>query len=56
MEHLTLTASGQAAYVELRGIAEKYEAALMTSLTAEESKVLRRALVKLAEMETVRFT
>ena len=56
VEHLTLTASGQAAYVELRGIAEKYEAALMTSLTAEESKVLRRALVKLAEMETVRFT
>lgn len=56
VEHLTLTPAGQAAYVELSGIAQQYEAALVTSLTAEETKVLRRALVKLAEMETVRFT
>lgn len=56
VEHLTLTPTGQAAYVELSGIAEQYEATLMTSLSAEESKVLRQALVKLAAMDTVRFT
>ncbi|MGC1498244.1 MAG: MarR family transcriptional regulator [Sulfitobacter sp.] len=56
VEHLTLTAAGQAAYVELSSIAERYEAALMTSLSDEESTVLRRALAKLAAVETVRFT
>tara|TARA_R110002110_G_scaffold133851_6_gene316625 strand:+ start:1126 stop:1584 length:459 start_codon:yes stop_codon:yes gene_type:complete len=56
VEHLTLTPAGHAAYVELCGTAERYEAALTTSLTAEESRVLRQALIKLAETETVRFT
>jgi len=56
VEHLTLTPAGQAAYVELSGIAQQYEASLMKSLSPEETKVLRRALIKLAEIETVRFT
>jgi DNA-binding MarR family transcriptional regulator len=55
VEHLTLTPAGQAAYDELRDIAEKYEATLVTSLSDEETKVLRRALGKLAALETVRF-
>lgn len=56
VEHLTLTAAGQAAYIELRRIAEEYEASLLASLTEEETVVLRRALNKLAEVETGRFT
>lgn len=56
VEHLTLTPAGQAAYVELSGIAQRYDAALTTTLTAQEVKVLRRALVKLAQTETVCFT
>ncbi len=56
VEHLTLTSTGQAAYVELSGIAERYEATLMKSLSVEESQVLRRALLKLAEAEIARFT
>lgn len=56
VEHLTLTPAGRAAYVELSGIAQRYEAALTTDLTAQEVTILRSALVKLAETETVRFT
>ncbi len=56
VEHLTLTATGHAAYVELSGIAERYEAALLTKVSDEEANVLRRALIKLAALDTVRFT
>ena len=56
VEHLKLTAAGKSAYVELSGIAEQYEMALVTGLSNEEGRVLRRALAKLAASETVRFT
>lgn len=56
VEHLSLTPMGHLAYLELREVAEKYEAALMTSLSEEEGRVLRRALIKLVAIETVHFT
>ncbi len=56
VEHLTLTPKGKAAYVELRGIAQSYDASLQAFLTEEETTVLRRALIKLAERDSSRFT
>ncbi len=56
VEHLTLTTKGRAAYTDLRGIAERYEAALVADLNAEETRVLRTALVKLAEAKPAVFT
>ncbi len=49
VEHLTLTPAGQAAYRDLRGVAERYDAALVRGLEAEEVVVLRRALRRLAD-------
>ena len=49
IEHLTLTPAGQAAYRDLRGVAERYDTALVAGLKADEVAVLRRALRRLAE-------
>ena len=49
LEHLTLTKKGLAAYADLREVAQRYEAKLVQSLTAEETRVLRVALAKLAQ-------
>ncbi|WP_323768126.1 MarR family winged helix-turn-helix transcriptional regulator [Marinovum sp.] len=46
--HLRLTAAGQAAYRDLRGVAEAYEARLVSGLAPEDVAVLRRALLHLA--------
>jgi DNA-binding MarR family transcriptional regulator len=56
LEHLTLTALGQAAYADLRGVAERYDAALMAQLTPDEQLILRRALQKLSDTRPARFT
>ena len=48
LEHLTLTPQGEAAYTDLRGVAERYDAALVAHLTPQENTVLRRALQKLS--------
>lgn len=50
LEHLELTTAGQAAYRDLRGVAERYDVKLSATLTPEENRVLRQALVKLARM------
>ena len=50
LEHLDLTPTGRAAYLDLRGIAEDYDARLSSILTNEENRVLRQALLKLARM------
>lgn len=49
-EYLDLTTQGRAAYRDLHGVAQGYDAALADTLTAEEEQVLRRALRKLARM------
>ncbi len=51
VEHLELTAAGEAAYRDLRGIAEQYNGTLDGGLSVEEMRVLRMALRKLAGME-----
>jgi DNA-binding MarR family transcriptional regulator len=51
VEHLTLTAAGETAYRDLRQVAEKYDAKLSATLSDQENRVLRQALVKLARME-----
>lgn len=56
VEHLTLTTAGRAAYDDLRGVAERYESALLSELTAEEGKILRRALKKLVNAAPGDFT
>lgn len=56
VEHLTLTATGRAAYDDLRGVAERYEKSLLAELTAEEGKTLRHALSKLANATPRDFT
>lgn len=48
VEHLALTAAGQAAYRDLRGVAEAYEARLVAGLNAADVAALRRALFHLA--------
>ncbi len=50
LEHLELTASGQAAYRDLRAVAEKYDEKLSSALTSEENRILRQALSKLARL------
>ena len=47
--YLTLTAQGQAAYDDLRRVAERYEQSLLKQLEPEEVEVLRRALSKLSD-------
>lgn len=49
VEHLSLTPAGQAAYRDLRGVAERYDARLVAGLDAAEVAVLRRILKHLAE-------
>lgn len=56
VEHLSLTAKGWAAYHDLRETAESYEAQLMAPLTAEEARLLRRALGKLTQTPPDFFT
>ncbi len=56
VEHLTLTSKGRAAYTDLRSIAERYEAALVADLSADETRALRIALGKLAEVKPAVFT
>ncbi|WP_417525940.1 MarR family winged helix-turn-helix transcriptional regulator [Marinovum sp.] len=48
VEHLTLTPAGQAAYRDLRGVAEAYDAELVASLDPQEVAVLRKALLHLS--------
>jgi DNA-binding MarR family transcriptional regulator len=50
LEHLDLTPAGRTAYLDLRGIAVKYDETLSQVLTPEENRVLRQALLKLARM------
>lgn len=47
-EHLSLTSAGQAAYRDLRSVAQQYDTSLEAALTPDEVVILRRALVKLA--------
>ena len=56
VEHLALTWQGQAAYNDLRAVAQRYDAALMDTLDAPEAEVLRRALQKLSEAGPGGFT
>ena len=49
VEHLSLTPAGKAAYRDLYGVAERYDAALVDGLAPEETRVLRKALLKLAD-------
>lgn len=48
-EHLELTAQGQAAYWDLRKVAQDYDAALAEMLGDEDVAALRRMLLRLAE-------
>ena len=47
-EHLSLTPAGRAAYEDLHGIAEAYDAALTQQLGAKEVAALRKTLQSLA--------
>ena len=56
VEHLSLTRQGQAAYDDLRAVAQRYNAALMDALDPAEAAVLRRALLKLSDVGQGGFT
>ena len=56
LEHLALTRQGQAAYDDLRAVAQRYNAALMDTLDPAEAAVLRRALLKLSDVAQGGFT
>lgn len=56
VEHLTLTKAGRAAYEDLSGTAERYEATLTKGMTAAEIRALRSALIKLGEDRAKNFT
>lgn len=49
-ETLSLTKMGLAAYVDLKGLAETYDAKLMDQFDPAERDLLRRALLKLAKL------
>ena len=49
-EYLELTVQGRAAYRDLHGVAQGYDAALADTLNPDEEAVLRSALRKLARM------
>ncbi|MDX5383723.1 MAG: MarR family transcriptional regulator [Rhodobacterales bacterium] len=49
-EYLDLTPQGRAAYRDLHAVAHRYDAELADTLTAEEERILRTALRKLARM------
>lgn len=48
-EFLELTATGRAVYDDLRGVAERYDAALLDGFSDEEARRLRAMLRRLAE-------
>ncbi|MDF3416248.1 MarR family transcriptional regulator [Sulfitobacter sp. M57] len=54
--HLTLTKRGQAAYDDLRSVAESYEETLLKQLEPDEAVILRRALLKLGGVAPCDFT
>jgi len=56
VEHLALTAQGEAAYKDLRETARQYEHKLLSVLTPQEATVLRKALIKLSQVDPGRFT
>ncbi|KAJ04533.1 MarR family winged helix-turn-helix transcriptional regulator [Sulfitobacter mediterraneus] len=56
VEHLALTAQGEAAYKDLRETARQYEDKLLSVLTPQEGTVLRKALLKLSQVDPGRFT
>ncbi len=56
VEHLALTAQGEAAYRDLRETARQYEQKLLSELTPQEGKVLRKGLLKLSQVDPGRFT
>ena len=56
VEYLSLTRQGQAAYDDLRAVAQRYNAALMDTLDPAEAAVLRRALLKLSDVAQGGFT
>ncbi|MGX9355348.1 MarR family winged helix-turn-helix transcriptional regulator [Roseobacteraceae bacterium S113] len=47
VEHLTLTAQGRSAYVDLRDFAATYEIGLLRNLSETEAKTLKALLLKL---------
>lgn len=49
-ETLTLTRMGEAAYADLKGLAEAYDAKLMDQFSGPEQQMLRAALLKLARL------
>lgn len=51
VEYLTLTSSGQRVYCDLKGIAQDYDAALTDGISAEEAKMLRSLLLRLAQRD-----
>lgn len=56
VEHLALTALGQAAYADLHRVAQKYDADLTASLTGAERDALQKMLLKLAGARSSVFT
>ena len=54
LEYLDLTPQGQAAYRDLRSVAQGYDAKLDAELTPQQSQILRSALRKLAKMDAYR--
>ncbi|MBU2983182.1 MarR family transcriptional regulator [Lentibacter algarum] len=50
LEYLTLTAAGQAAYVDLRSVAKEYDAGLAEQFSPEDIAKLRQMLRHLARM------
>lgn len=51
LEHLTLTPAGLKAFADLRDVASHHEAGLLEKLDPKETKALRSALVKLAQVQ-----
>ena len=49
-EILTLSSAGKLAYDDLRSIAEKYDFELSKDFSAEETKILRSVLLKIAKL------
>lgn len=54
VEHLSLTPRGEAAYMDLRGVAQRYDATLCAQFDADELDILRKALRVLAQMPMTR--
>lgn len=55
VEHLALTVQGQAAYADLHGIAQRYDAGLTVGLTRSEREALQQMLLKLASARPEAF-